>query len=122
MAKKTLDLISPIKINGKTYKKLSYDFEQITVEGFSEALSEFPLTSGQPNYYADPKFDIAVAMAAIIAVNPSFDYNDLRRLRGSDVIQLTTLGLNFIYFSEDDSLDETSDDVQDSTADTTAQV
>lgn len=119
---KIFELKKPIMINGKKYEKLSYDFDEVTVEGLMDAMDEFPLPATVVNYPVNPKYDLAIAMAAIIAVNPGFDYNDLRRIKGIDSFNLQTLGLNFILYPEEFGIQpETSEDAAESTADTSTQ-
>ena len=40
-----------------------------------------------------------LGFAAIIAVNPKYDYNDLQRISGPDVMSVMKIGRNFILAS-----------------------
>lgn len=38
--------------------------------------------------------------AAIVAVNPTYDFSDLERMKGADVVEVMALGRNFMLKSE----------------------
>lgn len=120
--KRIFELKKPIMINGKEYEKLNYDFDEVTIEGLMDAMDEFPMPASVVNYPVNPKYDAAIAMAAVIAVNPGFDYDDLRRIKGIDSFNLQALGLNFILYPEEYAAQqETSEDAAESTADSSTQ-
>ena len=38
--------------------------------------------------------------AAIVAVNPTYDFSDLERMKGADVVEVMAIGRNFMLKSE----------------------
>ena len=97
----TLKLKNPIKINGKEVRELTYDANEITADAFVEAeMRKFNAASKKGINAATIEMDysmhLELGFAAIIAVNPDIDYNDLSRLKGADLIAVTRVGRNFI--------------------------
>ena len=43
---------------------------------------------------------LELGFAAILAVNPDYDYNDLLRIKGSDLVQVVRIGRGFTMPSE----------------------
>ena len=120
--KRIFELKKPIMINGKEYEKLNYDFDEVTIEGLMDAMDEFPMPASVVNYPVNPKYDAAIAMAAVIAVNPGFDYDDLRRIKGVDAFNLQALGLNFILYPEEYATHQkTSESAAENTANASTQ-
>lgn len=95
----TLKLQNPIKINGKTVTKLTYDTSKITAAQFCEAERLKVAASGsQPNMQPiefDHSFHLYLGFMAVIAVNPDIDVTDLERVSGFDAMQLARVGQNF---------------------------
>lgn len=100
----TLKLQNPILINGKEYKSLNYDFDEITIELFGEAETrKFKLGEAGikgATLELDYSMQSYLGMAAIIAVNPTFDFNDLERIKGKDLMGLYRVGRNFFKGEE----------------------
>lgn len=103
--KEKLQLKTPIKINGKTTVSLEYDFDEISCELYTMASNYADAKTLQANQQGRPSaavmeqnvsFHMYLAMMAIIAVNSEVDIADLERIKGFDLIRLTTLGRNFI--------------------------
>lgn len=114
--KKTLELTNPILINGTKVKELTYDVDEITGVLFAEAdahkMSDSGTKSG--NLAGAPEIDYSMHLylgyAAIIAVNPSYDWEDLKRIKGHDNIMVLRIGRSFITGSAA-SQDENSDEL-----------
>ena len=108
-------LRNPILINGKEIKELSHDVNEITPAGFAEA--EYRKTrangsKGAPSSAAvelDYSLHLYLGFAAIVAVNPEYDINDLERIKGTDVMEVMKVGRNFIIASAGKSTDEESE-------------
>lgn len=101
----SIKLKKPIKVNGKTVEELTYDVNEITPAGFAEAefrKSQASGSKGAPSAAAvelDYSMQLYLGFAAIIAVNPQYDYNDLQRVSGPDVMSVMKVGRNFILTS-----------------------
>lgn len=111
----SIKLKNPIEINGKKVAELTYDANEITPAGFAEA--EYRKTrangsKGAPSSAAvelDYSLHLYLGFAAILAVNPEYDFNDLERIKGADVMEVMKAGRNFIIASAGKSTDETSE-------------
>jgi len=104
--KKTLTLINPILINNETVSEVTYDANEITGALFVEAEATRKAAAGVRNVGIAPTFEfdfglhLYLGFAAILAVNPSYDFNDLGRIKGGDVVQIMEIGRNFIMRPE----------------------
>ena len=113
----SIKLKNPIQINGKEIKELTFDSNEITPAGFAEA--EYRKTrangsKGSPSSAAvelDYSLHLYLGFASIIAVNPEYDFNDLERIKGTDVMEVMKIGRNFIIASAGKSTDEESESV-----------
>lgn len=96
----TLELQTPIMINGKQVHELTYDTAQITVGQFCEAETYSFMAGGNKPKLTTHEFDhglhVYLGMMAVIAVNPHIDVTDLERIKGFDMIKLANIGRNFI--------------------------
>lgn len=110
----TIELINPIKINGKDIKKMKYDTDEITPELFAEAEGK-KLKASRVNgnlsgaMELDYPLHLYLGLASIVAVNPDFTFEDVARIKGRDVVEVMKIGRNFIVKSEgsqDDDSDE----------------
>lgn len=105
----SLKLKKPLLVNGKKVEELTYDINEITSAGFAEAefrKSQASGSKGAPNAAAvelDYSMQLYLGFAAIIAVNPQYDYNDLQRISGPDVMGVMKIGRNFILASAAES-------------------
>ena len=114
--KGTLTLKNPILINNKTISEMTYDSNEITGALFSEAEAMRKRAAGMKNVSINPaiEFDFALHLylgyAAIIAVNPEYDFSDLERARGRDLMAIMDIGRNFTLQSEDSSPESGSDE------------
>ena len=120
-------LRNPILINGKEIKELSHDVNEITPAGFAEA--EYRKTrangsKGAPSSAAvelDYSLHLYLGFAAIVAVNPEYDINDLERIKGTDVMEVMKVGRNFIIASAGKSTDEESENASETMPESTTQ-
>lgn len=101
---KILKLSNPIKINGEEVAELTYDVDEITCEAFIEAEArKFNAVRKQgfnaPTIEFDYSMQLELGYAAILAVNPKIDYNDLTRIKGRDIIAISKIGRNFTMLS-----------------------
>lgn len=119
---KTLELKNPILINGEKVSKLKYDENEITGILFAEAdTRKRGNSSVTVSISPAAEFDFALHLylgyAAIIAVNPSYDWSDLERIKGYDVTAVARIGRNFMLgVSEEDSQEETSEELTETSA------
>lgn len=110
---KTLKLYNPILINNTMVDSLTYDENEITGALFAEAEAEKKTAGGVKNFGInlsfefDTAFHLFIGMAAIIAVNPHISFDDLERLKGADVVKVTSIGRNFIMKPEESAPDNT---------------
>ena len=120
--KETMKLQTPLLVNGKNLTELTYDPSEITVDLFGEA-NEYAMSAGgtTPSMRVketDYAFHMYLGFAAIIAVNPGISFDDLKRLKGYDLMTVTNIGLFFILGkSGDDSQDDSSESASEDTAD-----
>lgn len=119
--KETLKLKNSIKINGVDVAEMSYDTNEITTQLFAEAESRRKVaagTNGARTIVPAAEFDFGLhlylGVAAIVAVNPQYDFNDLERLHGRDVVEVMKIGRNFILKSES-SKENNSDEQSETT-------
>ncbi len=123
----TLRLQTPIMINGKEIKELTYNTAKITVSQFLEAESRSSLICGNARmntttHHFDHGFHVYLGMMAIITENPQVDVTDLERLNGYDVVQLANIGRDFIFAGAGgNSEGSTSGDTSEITPELTAQ-
>ena len=97
----TIELKKAIMINDKKVQKLKYDTDEITSELFAEAESKKMKASGSKGgnlsgaMELDYGLHLYLGFASIIAVNGDYAYEDLERVKGPDLIQITKVGRNF---------------------------
>lgn len=123
----TIKLRNPILINNKSVSELTHDANEITPAGFAEA--EYRKTrangsKGAPSSAAvelDYSLHLYLGFAAILAVNPEYDFSDLERIKGSDVMEVMKVGRNFIIDSVGNSQDDTSESASETTPESTTQ-
>ena len=121
----TIKLKNSILINNKTVNELTYDANEITPSGFAEA--EYRKTrangsKGAPSSAAvelDYSLHLYLGFAAILAVNPEYDFNDLERIKGADVMEVMKIGRNFIIDSVAESQEEASENASETTPEST---
>lgn len=116
----TLILKTPIFINGVEITELTYDITQITIEQFGEAEArKFKVGSASvkgATLELDYSMQVYIGMAAILAVNLNYDFNDLERIKGLDLVELYRIGRNFTAGREGTGLpEETSEEDSETT-------
>ena len=123
--KNTLTLKNPIMINGEKIKELTYDINEIDSVLFATAETKKKAAAGMKNMMIAPaaEFDFGLHLylgyAAIIAVNPSYDFSDLERIKGADVVEVMKLGRNFMLASDQASQESDSDEPTETTPEST---
>lgn len=124
--KGTIKLKTPITVNGQQVTELTYDTEEITADLFSAADAHRRIAAGVKNVTIVPTAELDFPLhpylgyAAIIAVNPQYDFSDLERVKGKDMLKIMEIGRNFILQSEG-SGQSTSDEPSEITAEPTTQ-
>ena len=121
----TIKLKNPVLINNKEVMELTHDANEITPAGFAEA--EYRKTrangsKGAPSSAAvelDYSLHLYLGFAAILAVNPEYDFNDLERIKGPDVMEVMKIGRNFIIDSVAGSQEDTSESASETTQEST---
>ena len=104
--KGVLTLKNPVMIDGKSIGEISYDSNEINGTLFVMAEAKKKAAAGMKNTTISPaaEFDtglhLYLGFAVIIAVNPSYDFSDLERIKGRDVVEVMAIGRNFILTSE----------------------
>lgn len=121
----TLKLKNPIKIDGKEVTEVTYDANEITGLLFSEAESARKAAAGFKNASISPaaEFDFGLHLylgyAAIIAVNSSYAFSDLERIKGKDTVKVMGIGRNFMLGSETEQQENDSDELTETTQEST---
>ena len=121
-----LKLKTPILVNGSEVCELAYNTENITSAHFCEADAKKRTACGAKNVSVTPAAELDYGLhlylgfAAIVSTNPSFDFADLERIKGSDVVDVMKIGRNFILKSEV-SVQNNSDEQSETTPDTSTQ-
>lgn len=115
--KDIIHLKNPLEINGKKYTELSYDWDEITPDMFNRASALSSLSGRQAGDGAnanimelDSALHMYLGMMAIIAINPEIDIQDLKRVKGMDVVSIVRIGRNFISRSAVESSGESNSD------------
>ena len=122
-----LALKNPIKIDGKEVKEVTYDSNEIDGILFATAESKRKTAAGMKNTSITPaaEFDFGLHLylgfAAIVAVNPSYDFSDVERIKGRDVVEVMAIGRNFILTSEQGQQENDSGEPTETTPESTTQ-
>ena len=121
----TLTLKNPIMINGEKVSEMKYDINEIDGVLFATAEAKKKAAAGMKNMSvsAAAEFDFGLHLylgfAAIIAVNPSYDFADLERMKGHDVVEVMAIGRNFMLKSDEASTESDSDEPTETTPEST---
>lgn len=113
---KTLKLKNPIMINGNAVTEVTYDSNEIDGILFATAESKRKSAAGMKNTTITPaaEFDFGLHLylgfAAIVAVNPSYDFSDVERMKGRDVVEVMGIGRNFMLASDQEQPESDSDE------------
>ena len=125
--KNTLTLKNPIMINGEKVSEMTYDTNEIDGVLFATAENKKKAAAGMKNMTitAAAEFDFGLHLylgfAAIIAVNPSYDFSDMERIKGHDVVEVMQIGRNFMLASDKASPESDSDEHTETTPESTTQ-
>lgn len=123
--KGTLPLKNPVMIDGKEVKEVTYDSNEIDGILFATAEAKKKVAAGMKNTTIAPaaEFDVGLHLylgfAAIIAVNPSYDFSDVERIKGRDVVEVMAIGRNFILTSEQEQQENDSGEPTETTPEST---
>ena len=105
--KNTLKLHNPITIDNKQVSELTYDTNEITATLYAEADAKRRVAAGVRNVSIAPAVEfeyglhLYLGFAAIIAVNPGYDFSAMERIKGADIPEVQHIGRTFIMKSED---------------------
>ena len=111
---KTLKLRNPIMVNGEKVAEMTYDSNEIDGILFATAESKRKAAAGMKNTTITPaaEFDFGLHLylgfAAIVAVNPSYDFSDVERIKGRDIVEVMAIGRNFMLASGQEQLESDS--------------
>lgn len=103
---KELKLKNPIKINGELVEVVTYDANEIDGTLFAQAEAKRRENGGTAAAFAtevDFGMHQYLGYAAIIAVNPSYSFEDMLRLKGRDVMEVVQIGRNFTLKLDEES-------------------
>ncbi|MBO5968602.1 MAG: hypothetical protein J6S14_08910 [Clostridia bacterium] len=123
----TLKLKNPIKIDGKPVTEVTYDANEIDGILFATAEAKRKTAAGMKNTTLTPaaEFDFGLHLylgfAAIVAVNPEYDFSDVERMKGGDLREVMHIGRNFMLGSEKESPENDSDEPTETTPESTTQ-
>lgn len=125
--KETLKLKNPIMINGEKVTEVTHDSNEIDGVLFATAESKKKAAAGMKNTTLSPaaEFDYALHLylgfAAIIAVNPSYDFSDVERMKGRDTVEVMRIGRNFMLTSDQEQQENDSDEPTETMPESTTQ-
>lgn len=125
--KETLKLRNPIMINGEKVAEVTYDSNEIDGILFATAESKRKAAAGMKNTTITPaaEFDFGLHLylgfAAIVAVNPAYDFSDVERIKGRDVVEVMAIGRNFMLASDQAQQESDSDEPTETTPESTTQ-
>lgn len=123
--KNTLKLKNPIMINGEKITEVTHDANEIDGILFATAESKRKAAAGMKNTSITPaaEFDFGLHLylgfAAIVAVNPDYDFSDVERIKGHDVVEVMAIGRNFMLASEPEPQENDSDEPIETTPEST---
>lgn len=125
LVKGTLTLRKPIMIDGQSVGAVTYDSDEIDGILFATAESKRKAAAGMKNTSISPaaEFDFGLHLylgfAAIVAANPSYDFSDVERIKGRDVVEVMAIGRNFILASEKEQTESDSGEPTETTPEST---
>lgn len=127
LTKDTLQLKNPIMIDGKEVTEVTYDSNDIDGILFATAEAKRKAAAGMKNVSISlsAEFDIGLHLylgfAAIVAANPQYDFSDVERIKGRDVVEVMAIGRNFILASDQEQQESDSDVPTETTPESTTQ-
>ena len=99
--KQEIVLVNPLKVNGKDLTTLSYDISKISINDLADIEKERSQMLGTQAgtifrvMQNDNLMHTLLGMHAVIKCNPEIDINDLKRLEGYDLYQMSLIGMSF---------------------------
>lgn len=124
----TLKLKNPIMIDGKPVYEVTYDANEIDGILFATAESKRKMAAGgkasasiTPMAEFDFGLHLYLGFAAIIAVNPGYDFSDVERIKGADTVAVMRIGRNFIMPAGEASQENDSEEPIETTPESTTQ-
>lgn len=114
----TITLNKPVLINGVQVAEMSYDTDEISGELYAQAEAHKMKASGSKGgnlagaVELDYSLHLYIGFAAVIAVNPSYTFEDMERIKGKSLTKFSKIGRGFFIGSGDsgaDSSDEQSE-------------
>lgn len=126
--KNELKLRNPIMVDGEKVTAVTYDADEINGTLFATAEARRKTAAGMKNTAISPaaEFDFGLHLylgfAAIIAVNPTWDFSDVERIKGTDLREVMNIGRNFMLASDQDAQESDSDEHTEIMPESTTQV
>lgn len=111
----TITLVKPVLINGAQVTEMNYDTDEIDAELYAQAEAHKMKASGSKGgnlagaVELDYSLHLYLGFAAVIAVNPSYTFEDMERIKGKSLREFSKIGRGFFIgsgSSEADSSDE----------------
>ena len=123
----SIELSTPIMINNKEIKKLTYDFNALDGEAYARAdayAANFATSRAVKSSFQEfnYSFQLYLGYELIIAVNKDIDIEDLKRIKGLDIPKISRLGRDFLLLSAAESVKKTSADVIETTQESTKSI
>lgn len=121
----TLKLKSAIMIDGKEVTEVTYDANEIDGVLFATAEAKRKEAAGMKSASFAPaaEFDFSLHLylgfAAIVAVNPGYDFSDVERIKGRDIVDVMKIGRNFMLASDPKQQESDSDEHTETTPEST---
>lgn len=122
----SIELSTPIMINGKETSKLTYSFNELDGEAYARAdafSANFANRTVKGSFQEfNYGFQLYLGYELIIAANKDIDIEDLKRIKGTDVPKISRIGRDFLLQSAAESAKRTSADVTETTPEFTKSI
>ena len=114
----TITLKKPVLINGVQVAEMNYDTDEIDGSLYAQAETRKMKASGSKGgnlagaVELDYSLHLYIGFAAVIAVNPSYTFEDMERIKGKTLGEFSKIGRGFFIgsgSSEGDNSDEQSE-------------
>ena len=109
----TITLNKPVLINGVQVAEMSYDTDEISGELYAQAEAHKMKASGSKGgnlagaVELDYSLHLYIGFAAVIAVNPSYTFEDMERIKGKSLTKFSKIGRGFFIGSGDEQSETT---------------